>query len=210
MVAPTYTKSGAKATSSVKLDDKIFAVEVASHQLLKDAYLGRLAGMRANLAKAKRRGEVSGGGRKPWRQKGTGRARAGSTRSPIWRGGGVTFGPTGNENFSRDLNARMRRKALAQSLSLKAKDGKVIVLESFEPAGNKTKAANNLLAKVSASGRSLLILGMDGQKSHLAVRNLAAVTIRRDSYVDAFDVLNADTVVITKTALAGLSERLGA
>src|SRR3989344_9527923 len=104
MAVATYTKSGAKATSPVKLDKSIFGVKVDNRQLLKDAYLAYQANSRQNLAKAKKRGEVRGGGQNPWRQKGTGRARFGSSRNPIWTGGGVAFGPTGNENYRLKLN----------------------------------------------------------------------------------------------------------
>ena len=99
MITPTFTKTGNKATVAAKLNKAIFGVEVGNNELLKQAYDSYLTNGRINLAKAKSRGEVRGGGRKPWRQKGTGRARFGSTRNPIWRGGGVAFGPTGIENY---------------------------------------------------------------------------------------------------------------
>src|SRR4051812_6566672 len=98
MPTPTFTSKGAKAATSVKLDKEVFGVEVTSHQLLKDAYVTYLANGRENIAITKTRGLVRGGGKKPWKQKGTGRARFGSSRVPLWRGGGITFGPTGNEN----------------------------------------------------------------------------------------------------------------
>jgi large subunit ribosomal protein L4 len=104
MAVATYTKSGTKATTAVTLDKKIFSVEIKNHELLKQAYLAYLANGRINSAKTKKRGEIRGGGAKPWRQKGTGRARFGSSRNPIWTGGGVAFGPTGQENYSIKLN----------------------------------------------------------------------------------------------------------
>src|SRR6266446_341125 len=116
MAVATYTKSGTKATDPAKLDKAIFGLEVKNQQLLKDAYLSHLANGRTNNAVAKRRGEVRGGGRKPWRQKGTGNARFGSSRNPIWRGGGVAFGPTGLENYTRKLNIGAKRTALRQAL----------------------------------------------------------------------------------------------
>src|ERR1700756_2254078 len=103
MAVATYTKAGTKATNPAKLDKAVFGVEAKNHELLKAAYTAYLANGRANLATTKTRGLVRGGGRKPWRQKGTGRARFGSSRNPIWRGGGITFGPTGHENFSKQL-----------------------------------------------------------------------------------------------------------
>src|SRR6267378_3250149 len=103
---PTYTKSGNKATTAAKLDKDVFGVVPTNHELLKQAYVAYLANIRENLAVTKTRGLVSGGGKKPWKQKGTGRARFGSTRNPIWRGGGIVFGPTGNENYSKSLNIK--------------------------------------------------------------------------------------------------------
>src|SRR4051812_38849127 len=104
MAVATYTKAGAKAATPAKLDKSVFAAEIKNHDLLKQAYLAYLANGRENFAVTKSRGEVRGGGAKPWRQKGTGRARFGSSRNPIWKGGGVAFGPTGNENYSRKLS----------------------------------------------------------------------------------------------------------
>src|SRR6266545_1054603 len=118
MAVSTYTKSGTKATTPAKLDKKIFGVEVKNHNLLKIAYLAYLANGRPNLAITKKRGEVRGGGAKPWRQKGTGRARVGSSRNPLWRGGGIAFGPTGNENYSHKINTKTKREAIRQALSL--------------------------------------------------------------------------------------------
>src|SRR6201986_785729 len=109
MASPaTYTKAGTKATTAAKLSKTVFDVVPENHQLLKDAYIAYLANGRANYATTKTRGLVSGGGRKPWKQKGTGRARFGSSRVPIWRGGGIVFGPTGNENYSKDLNVKAK------------------------------------------------------------------------------------------------------
>src|SRR6478752_3221532 len=103
MPVATYTKTGNKATTAAKLDKKVFGLEVANHDLLKQAYLAYLANGRENLAVVKKRGEVRGGGKKPWRQKGTGRARFGSSRNPIWRGGGIAFGPTGNASYGSNM-----------------------------------------------------------------------------------------------------------
>src|SRR4051812_6542779 len=117
MAVETYTKSGAKSTTLAKLDNKVFGLKVANHQLLKSVYLAHLANGRDNFAKAKKRGEVPGGGQKPWRKKGTGRARFGSSRNPIWTGGGVAFGPTGSENYSHKISTKAKRQALKQALS---------------------------------------------------------------------------------------------
>src|SRR5579859_3788007 len=112
MAMATYTKSGNKATTAAKLDKQVFGVEVKDHGLLQQAYLAYMANGRQNLAVVKTRGLVSGGGKKPWKQKGTGRARFGSSRNPIWRGGGIVFGPTGLENYSHSLSTQSKRLAL--------------------------------------------------------------------------------------------------
>src|SRR5580658_2933500 len=118
MNAPTYSASGVKASASTTLAKDIFAIDIKNHELVRAAYEAYLANGRANLAITKTRGLIRGGGRKPWRQKGTGRARFGSSRNPIWRGGGIVFGPTGEENYKRNLNVKAKRLAIRQSLSL--------------------------------------------------------------------------------------------
>ena len=112
---PTYTKAGAKAATATKLDASVFAVMPKNHELLKLAYTAYLANGRDNLAVTKTRGLVSGGGKKPWRQKGTGRARFGSSRNPIWRGGGIAFGPTGEENYTKKVHVSTKRTAIRQA-----------------------------------------------------------------------------------------------
>ncbi|MCU0667151.1 MAG: 50S ribosomal protein L4 [Patescibacteria group bacterium] len=131
MAVSTYSASGVKATTAIKLPKDIFAVEVSNHELLKQAYVAHQANGRLSLAKTLKRGEVSGGGKKPWRQKGTGRARTGSIRNPIWRGGGITFGPSGNENYSKKINASAKKVALKQALSLATINKPVYVIDDF-------------------------------------------------------------------------------
>ena len=118
MAVTTYTSTGTKSTSTVKLDKYVFDVTPENFEVLKTSYLSYLANGRANLAVTKTRGEVRGGGKKPWRQKGTGRARFGSSRVPIWRGGGITFGPTGEENYKIKMPLKAKRLAIRQALSL--------------------------------------------------------------------------------------------
>src|SRR5580692_6269259 len=138
MAVATYTAAGAKATTPAKLNKAVFGVEVTSHELLKAAYTAYLGNSRMNLAVTKTRGLVSGGGRKPWKQKGTGRARFGSSRTPIWRGGGITFGPTGEENYSKQMNVKAKRLAIRQALSLAAEAGKISVIEDVQIKSGKT------------------------------------------------------------------------
>lgn len=208
MAVSTYTKTGSKAATAAKLDAAVFGVEVSNHDLLKQAYVAYLANGRENLAVTKKRGEVSGGGRKPWKQKGTGRARFGSSRNPIWRGGGVAFGPTGLENYSKSLNIKAKRLALRQALSLANADNKIIVLEDLTNKG-KTSELVELLTKIGANQRSLIVVENKTDELVRSSRNLQNVKLVQPAYVNVFDVLNADRVVITSVALAALSTRLG-
>ncbi len=144
--APAFSKTGAKREATVKLDAAIFGAE-ANHQLVAQAYNHYLANGRQSSAVTLKRGEVRGGGRKPWRQKGTGRARFGSSRVPQWRGGGITFGPTGQENYTRTLPVKAKRAAIRQALSLQA--GNIWVIEALNFPDGKVKPAAELLAKLA-------------------------------------------------------------
>jgi len=209
MAAPAYTKSGSKAASSVNLDKSVFAVEVPNHQLLKDAYVAYLANGRRNLAVAKTRGEVSGGGKKPWKQKGTGRARFGSSRVPIWRGGGITFGPTGNENYSKKLNIKSKRVAIRQALTLANEAKKISVIETFDNKDNKTKATVALLDKLGANRGVLLVVDDKTPELVRATRNVPYLTVVQAKYLNVFDILNAKSIVVTKKSLEVISDWLG-
>ncbi len=175
MAIAAYTKSGAKSTTPAKLDKAVFGVEIKNHNLLKDAYLAYLANGRTNDAVAKKRGEVRGGGRKPWRQKGTGNARFGSSRNPIWRGGGVAFGPTGQENYSRKLTTATKRQALRQALSLAAKEDRIKIIDSLTFSDGKTKAAAGLLRKIEANGNVMLVVADKEAALKRATGNLQGV-----------------------------------
>jgi large subunit ribosomal protein L4 len=160
MAVLTYTKAGAKATTPAKLDKSVFGELPTSHELLKAAYVGYLANGRTSAAKSKTRGEISGGGRKPWKQKGTGRARFGSSRNPIWRGGGIVFGPTGNENYTHKLHVNAKRQAVRQALSIAAQDSRVIIIEGFDNKDGKVATTVKLLDKIGASGNIMLIVNV--------------------------------------------------
>ncbi len=209
MAVATYTKSGTKAATSASLDKAIFGVEVKNHQLLKDAYLAYLANGRVNNAVAKRRGEVSGGGRKPWRQKGTGNARFGSSRNPIWRGGGVAFGPTGEENYVRKLNVASKRQALRQALSLAAKEDKVKVIDTLAVNDGKSRAMVNLLSKIDAKGRTIMVVANKEEALTRATRNLADAKLVQANYLNVFDVMNSNCLIFEKSALDAVSQWLG-
>jgi len=205
----TYTKSGTKATTSAKLDAKIFGLKVTNHQLLKDAYLAYLANGRVNLAITKKRGQVSGGGIKPWRQKGTGRARFGSSRNPIWRGGGVAFGPTGEENYSRKLSLAAKRQAIRQALSLAAQEEKVKVIETFACPDGKVKPTIALLDKIGAKGSVLLTVSVKDDLVNRATKNLPNVKAVQAKYLNVFDIMNADSIIISKKAVEMIEQWLG-
>ena len=148
MSTPTFTSTGSKATTAAKLDKSVFEVIPTNYELLKQAYLSHDANERQNLAVTKTRGLVSGGGKKPWKQKGTGRARFGSSRVPIWRGGGVVFGPTGLENYTIKLHTNAKHTAVRQALSLKAQAGSLIIVDSFTFSFGCKSRINNLHSKI--------------------------------------------------------------
>lgn len=207
MPVSTYTKSGSKATTEAKLDKNVFGLKVDNHDLLKQAYIAYLAQSRVGSAHVKLRGEVRGGGRKPWRQKGTGNARAGSIRSPLWRGGGITFGPTGNENYQKKLSTKSKRQAIRQALSLKSTSVKII--DTFDITDGKTSTSNDLLRKIDATRNILLLLDNKTPIIDRATRNIPNVIVRQASYVNVYDVLNSDSIVITKKALESIHDWLG-
>lgn len=209
MAVSTYTKAGTKATTAVTLDKKVFNVEVPNHQLLKDAYVAYLANGRENLAVTKTRGLVSGGGKKPWKQKGTGRARFGSSRVPLWRGGGITFGPTGNENYSKKINVKAKRVATKQALTLANEAKKISVIEVFDIKDSKTKATSTLLTKLGATRSVLLVVEDKNIEVERATRNLSNLKVVQAKYLNVYDILNAHNIVITKKSLEIISDWLG-
>jgi len=209
MNPPTFTKSGSKAASPVKLDRKLFGVEVENHELLRKAYLSNLANKRQVGAITKKRGQVRGGGRKPIQQKGTGNARVGSTRNPLWRGGGVAFGPTGQENYSIILSKKSKRIALKQALSLAASEKRLIIIDSFSVASGKTKDAAKLMDKIQAKGNMLLVLDTYSNENSQPFRNLKGVSLITAKNLNVYDVMNTDIIVFEKAALQTLSDTFG-
>ncbi len=208
MATATYTKTGTKAATPVKLDKAIFGVVPKNHELLKAAYVGYLANGRTSAGKTKTRGLVRGGGRKPWKQKGTGRARFGSSRNPIWRGGGIVFGPTGAENYSHNLHTSAKRQAIRQALSVCANEGKLVVLESIVFKDAKTAEAAKLLAKIGATKNTLLVVADKTPEIVRATHNISSVKVVQATYISVYDVMNADHVVIASDALKIVSEWL--
>lgn len=201
MSVATFTKSGTKATTPAKLDKAVFGVKTTSHELLKEAYIAYLANGRQNSAQAKTRGEIRGGGRKPWKQKGTGRARFGSSRNPIWRGGGIVFGPTGNENYTHNLPVASKRLALRQALSMASAENRVSVIETFECKEGKVAQTRKLLDKIGAKGSVLLVVSVKDDLVSRATNNLPEVKAVQANYLTVYDLLNADAVVMSKKSL---------
>lgn len=198
-------------TPKTSLPKEVFAVDVKNHELLKLAYDTYLANSRNAHPKTKDRGEVRGGGKKPWRQKGTGRARFGSSRNPIWRGGGVAFGPQGNENHRMRLTVTSKRVAVKQALTLANKiDDKIITIDSFVCPQGKTKEAIAILDKYKIDKKARVLLVIDEKEATLiqATNNLQQIKIVKPTYLNVFDILNADKILISKKSLPVISEWL--
>ncbi len=210
MSVSTYTKSGTKATTPVKLDKDVFGLSVDDHGLLKSAYVAYLANGRGNSAVVKTRGLVRGGGKKPWKQKGTGRARFGSSRNPIWRGGGIVFGPTGNENYTHNISTKDKNLALKQALSLASKENKLSVIETFDSKDGRVKYTNDLIKKLGLEGSILIVVSEKNSMAERATRNIVNVKLVSASYLNVFDTLNADNILLSKKSVEILNSRLNA
>lgn len=205
----TFTKTGNKATTPAKLDKVIFAVDVPNHDLIKQAYVGYLANGRDNLAIVKTRGLVRGGGKKPWRQKGTGRARVGSSRTPLWRGGGIIFGPTGQENYKHKLTSITKRQALRQALTLANQSGKIKIIETFECKEGKVASTIKLLNKIDTGNNVLLVVSLKDDLVERSTRNIPGLKAVQAKYLNVYDVINADQIIISQKSLTLISEWLG-
>ena len=194
------TPAGA-AAGSVDVDDAVFGVE-PNVPVMHQVVTAQLAAKRAGTQSTKTRAEVRGGGIKPWRQKGTGRARAGSSNSPIWRGGGVALGPK-PRSYAQRTPKKMKRLALASALSDRAADGKVIVVDAWAFDAPRTKDAVAALAAVGAVGKVLVVLQPEDVTAFKSFRNLPQVHVLRSGELNTFDVLVSDYVVFTKGSLPG-------
>jgi large subunit ribosomal protein L4 len=196
--ASAFSTAG-EATGEVDLNAEVFGIE-PNHSLMHQVVTAQLAGARAGTHKTKSRAEVRGGGAKPWRQKGTGRARHGSIRSPIWRGGGVAHGPTPRD-YSQRTPKKMKRLALYSALSVRASESAIKVIDSFDWETPRTKDAVGLLTAVEAGGKTLLVLGQNDESARRAFRNLPQVWITSPGQLSAYDVLWASQVVFTRQTL---------
>jgi large subunit ribosomal protein L4 len=191
----------------LELADRLFAVEW-SDGCVYDTVRAQRAGRRAGTASTKVRDEVSGGGKKPWRQKGTGRARAGSSRSPLWRGGGIVFGPKPRD-YSYKVPKKVRARALGAVLTDKLAAGKLLVVDGLAVEAPKTKAGVALLNSVGATGKVLVVAEQEDRNLYLALRNLPHVNVIHVSQINVYDLLWANSVVATEAAMVALQEARG-
>ena len=197
-----YNMEG-KEVGTIELNDAVFCVEVNEH-LVHMAVVQQLANNRQGTQKAKTRSEVSGGGRKPWRQKGTGHARQGSTRAPQWTGGGMVFAPVPRDYTIR-LNKKEKRAALKSVLTSKVQENKFIVVDELKFDEIKTKAMKNVLANLKAD-KALVILNDNDQNVVLSARNIEGVETALTNTINVFDLLKHNTVVVTKAAVETIEE----
>ena len=197
-----YNMEG-KEVGSLELNDAIFGVEVNEH-LVHMAVLQQLANNRQGTQKAKTRSEVSGGGRKPWRQKGTGHARQGSTRAPQWTGGGVVFAPVPRD-YSFKMNKREKRAALKSALTSRVEENKFIVIDEINFEEAKTKNFANILKNLDVS-KALVVLEDDNKNAELSARNIADVKTAKTNTINVYDILKYNTVITTKAVVAKIEE----
>ena len=192
-----------KEVGSIELFDAVFGVEVNEH-LVHMAVVNQLANNRQGTQSAKTRSEVSGGGRKPWRQKGTGHARQGSTRSPQWTGGGVVFAPKPRD-YSFKMNKKEKRAALCSALSSKVAESQIIVLDEFKLDEIKTKKFVEVMNNLKAS-KALVVLEGENKNVVLSGRNIPTVKVTATNEINTYDVLKYETLVVTKAAVEKLEE----
>ena len=188
---------------TMELNDAVFGVEINEH-LVHLAVVRQLANKRQGTQKAKTRSEVSGGGRKPWRQKGTGHARQGSIRAPQWTGGGVVFAPVPRD-YEVKMNKKERRAALKSALTSKVQENKLVVVDSLTLAEAKTKEMQKVLTNLKAD-KALVVTAADDQKVVLSARNIADVQTATVNTINVYDVMKHNTVVVTKDAVASIEE----
>ena len=203
MKIAVYNQKGRK-TSDLTLS-KIFDVKINDKNI--SVYVNYLRSvLRSPVANTKDRSEVSGGGRKPWRQKGTGNARAGSNRSPLWVGGGVTFGPTSLRNFKKRINSKEKRQVILSTFSRFVNDKKMMVIDSIKFAKPKTKSAQNLLNSLGIEGKISVVISKSEREVVKSFRNLNGVKVATPSYLDMIYLLSSDQLVITKQAISEIEE----
>ncbi|PIC04610.1 50S ribosomal protein L4 [Anoxybacillus flavithermus] len=200
-----YNQNG-ENIGEIELNDAVFGVEPNKHVLF-EAVIMQRASLRQGTHKTKNRAEVSGGGRKPWRQKGTGRARQGSIRSPQWRGGGIVFGPV-PRSYSYKLPKKVRRLAIKSALSSKVLENSIVVLDNLTLEAPKTKEMVKILNNLSVDRKALIVTADANENVILSARNIPGVTVVTASGINVLDVLNHDKLIITKAAVEKVEEVL--
>jgi len=198
-----YDMSG-KEVEQIELSEDIFGIEVNEH-VLYEAVKNQLANKRQGTQSTKTRAEVRGGGKKPWRQKGTGRARHGSSRSPIWVGGGVTFGPKPRD-YSYKLPKKVKRLAMKSALSSKAENNEIIVVDNLKLEEIKTKEMKNVLSNLNASKKALIVMDEKDENVVMSARNIPNVITATVNTLNVYDILNFDSFIITKDAVKKVEE----
>jgi large subunit ribosomal protein L4 len=195
-----------KSVGEMTLSDKVFGAKVNQH-LLWEAVQSHLANKRRGTACTKTRAEVSGGGAKPWKQKGTGRARAGSNRSPIWTKGGVTFGPKPRD-YTWEMPKKMRQVALRSVFSAKVADGEVLVLDELTFPEVKTKEMVKMLQQLNLKGRTTVVLDKQDEKVRMSGRNIQKLQILNPQNLNTYDLINCDHLLLTREAITQIEEKL--
>ena len=193
-----------KEVDTIELSDSIFGVEINEH-LVHMAVLQQLANNRQGTQKAKTRSEVRGGGRKPWRQKGTGHARQGSTRAPQWTGGGMVFAPVPRD-YSFKINKKEKRAALKSALSDKVANGKLVVVDALTFDAPKTKEFAKVMANLNVNDKALVVLNDNNENVVLSARNIPTVKTSLTNTINVYDVVNAKTLVLTQDAVKTIEE----
>lgn len=203
MLADTYNSEG-KETAKTQLPKEIFGKEV-NMDLIRQVVFGILSNKRQNIAHTKDRSEVSGGGRKPWQQKGTGRARHGSNRSPLWRHGGVTFGPRNDKNYKKNLPPKVKKAALFAALSGKFNDNEILVIDKIEVKDGKTKEAfkiiNDILKAANKKGSVLIVMPSNDKNLKLSFRNIKKVDVVQAKDLNASDVVKYSNLIFLKDSI---------
>lgn len=205
-----YNKK-AEAVKDLELNKKIFEVKV-NNELLHQVVVGQMANARQVLADTKGKSEVSGGGKKPWKQKGTGRARAGSSRSPIWRGGGVTFGPTSDRNFKKKINQKSKQRAMFMVLSERLAEGSLVVLDDLAFENYKTKDFSQMISAIETKvletkRRDILVInGSKDERTFFSARNLKDVKIINPENINALELLNSRYLLLDEKTVKLLEE----
>jgi len=204
MKVKTYNQKGEEVTETV-LPREVFEVKI-NPDLIYQVVVSQLANRRKAIAHTKGRGEVRGGGKKPWRQKGTGRARAGSIRSPLWRGGGITFGPTKERVFKKKINKKMKKLALLMALSSKAKNNLLLVLDRINLEAPKTKLMKKIMQNLPLKGSTLMILAKPEKNVILAARNLPRFEVREVRNLNVLDLLSFKYLILLKETIKVIKE----